>query len=285
MLCSGCLRSELACKATDFVFGSSYKVPKVPRSLPRYRLNPMDLYHDEQFLVQYKLTKATMLELLVMLPPMKELDTDMQRLTPMLHLQVALRFYAHWTFQVITGDLTNVSQPTVCCTVNKGTSLITRHLFRELVHFANADEYSNVVLCTSSSRRKPPETKPGHERDLNEMVRVFSDKKLAITKTPGCKVLREVAAGIVGLYPTTFQDTFYGAVIATGLETLHWKLETYTNQKRSGVGHQKQQTDIEPSRKWMCGMAARTSSCGSCRNTKTKKHCRQSAGLNCEIPA
>lgn len=103
------------------------------------------------------------------------------------------------------------------------------------------------------------ETRP-QKRDLNEMVRVVSDKILDVTKKPpGRKVLREVAARIVGRYPRTFQDTINGTVIATGLETLLWKLENCCNNKKrpsaghqqqlTGAGHQQQQTSDEPSRK------------------------------------
>lgn len=93
------------------------------------------------------------------------------------------------------------------------------------------------------------ETRP-QKRGINEMVRIVSDKILDVTKKPpGRKVLREVAARIVGRYPRTFQDTINGAVIATGLETLLWKLENCNNKKRPSAGHQQQQTCDEPSRK------------------------------------
>lgn len=93
------------------------------------------------------------------------------------------------------------------------------------------------------------ETRP-QKRDLNEMVRIVSDKIINVTRTPGRKVLREVAAEIVGQYPRTFQDTLNGAVIATGLETLLWKLENcINNKKRPSVAQQKQQADEEPSTK------------------------------------
>lgn len=105
----------------------------------------MELYDDAQFLSRYRFTKATVRELLLMLPLTENADKRGQPLTPMLQLLVALRFYAHGTFQVVTGDLIKVSQPTVCRTVNKVTGLIARHLFRELVHFPKAEEYAQVM--------------------------------------------------------------------------------------------------------------------------------------------
>lgn len=130
---------EFACRATDLVFGSIHELPKIPRPLLRDRLNPMKLYDEVQFLSRYRFTKATVRELLRVLPLAENADKRGQPLTPMLQL------YAHGTFQVVTSDLIKVSQPTVCRTVNKVTGLIARHLFRELVHFPEAEEYGEVM--------------------------------------------------------------------------------------------------------------------------------------------
>ncbi|KAM7306440.1 hypothetical protein ISCGN_010144 [Ixodes scapularis] len=56
-----------------------------------------------------------------------------------------LRFYSAGTFQVVTGDLVNVSQPTVCCTVGVVMQLIVRHLFRDFVHFPSAAQFGTVM--------------------------------------------------------------------------------------------------------------------------------------------
>lgn len=127
--------------ATDLVFGSSYQVPKVPRPLLRDRLNPIELYEDviSGAILVYEGDRAR---------AARRASSDEkpgQPLTPMLQLLVVLRFYAYGTFQVVTGDLINVSQPAVCRTVNKVTGLIAKHLFREPVHFPQADEYGSVV--------------------------------------------------------------------------------------------------------------------------------------------
>ncbi|XP_049517132.1 uncharacterized protein LOC125942922 isoform X2 [Dermacentor silvarum] len=68
--------------------------------------------------------------------------------------------------------------------------------------------------------------------DLNEMVRTLSDRVLACHQKPGRKVLRAIASEIVSKFPRTFEDTLNGTVIATGLETLLWKLENCINNKR-----------------------------------------------------
>ncbi|KAG0434988.1 hypothetical protein HPB47_018746, partial [Ixodes persulcatus] len=98
--------------------------------------NPMEPYNDVQFLAWYRFTKGTVREQLGMLPVQTSTDCRGLRLTPMLQLLVTLRFYGAGTFQVVTGDLVNVSQP----------ALIAKHLFRDLVHFPSAAQFNTVML-------------------------------------------------------------------------------------------------------------------------------------------
>ncbi|KAG0443981.1 hypothetical protein HPB47_014315 [Ixodes persulcatus] len=86
-----------------------------------------------------------MRELLRLLPLQTSTDNRVLLLTPMLQLLVTLRFYGAEILQVVTGDLVNVSQPTVCHAVGVVTQLITRHLFRELVHFHSATKFGTVM--------------------------------------------------------------------------------------------------------------------------------------------
>ncbi|CAN8008555.1 unnamed protein product [Ixodes pacificus] len=119
--------------------------PSVPRRNLSDRLNPMELYSDRQFLARYRFTKATVRELLTLLPLQQSGDNRGLPLTPLLQLLVTLRFYGAGTFQMVTGDLVHVSQPTVCRTVRTVTTLIARVLFRRLVHFPAASEYHGVM--------------------------------------------------------------------------------------------------------------------------------------------
>ncbi|XP_064489103.1 putative nuclease HARBI1 [Ornithodoros turicata] len=105
----------------------------------------MEAYNDAQFLVRYRFTKQTVRELLAMVPLHASSDNRGLPLPPMLQLLITLRFYGSGTFQVVAGDLVNVSQPTVFRTVDAVTRLIARHLFRDLVHFPSASEYSEVM--------------------------------------------------------------------------------------------------------------------------------------------
>ncbi|XP_040075008.3 uncharacterized protein LOC115324640 [Ixodes scapularis] len=137
---------EFATRACDVVFGDAFPLPRVPRPSIRDRENPMERYNDGQFLARYRFTKGTVRELLGMLPLQTSTDCRGLPLTPMLQLLVTLRFYGAGTFQVVTGDLVNVSKPTVCRAVGVVTQLIARHLFRDLVHFPSAAEFNTVMM-------------------------------------------------------------------------------------------------------------------------------------------
>ncbi|CAN7943386.1 unnamed protein product, partial [Ixodes pacificus] len=137
---------EFATRACDIVFGDAFPLPRVPRPTIRDRENPMERYNDGQFLARYRFTKGTVRELLGMLPLQTSTDCRGLPLTPMPQLLVTLRFYGAGTFQVVTGDLVNVSQPTVCRAVGVVTQLIAKHLFRDLVHFPSAAQFNTLML-------------------------------------------------------------------------------------------------------------------------------------------
>lgn len=105
----------------------------------------MEVYGDREFLMRYCFTKQTVRELLAYLPLQASGDNRGLPLTPMLQLLVALRFYGAGTFQTVSGDLINVSQPTVCRTVNSVTRLLAKHLFRVVVRFPDAPQLSAVM--------------------------------------------------------------------------------------------------------------------------------------------
>ncbi|KAG0417812.1 hypothetical protein HPB47_005341 [Ixodes persulcatus] len=136
---------EFASRASDLIFGNVYALPRVPRPSVRDRENPMERYNDGQFLARYRFTKGTVRELLAMLPLQASADNSGLPLPPMLQLLVTLRFYGAGALQIVTGDLVNVSQPTVCRTVGVVTRLIARHLFKELVHFPDASQLNTVM--------------------------------------------------------------------------------------------------------------------------------------------
>ncbi|KAG0444204.1 hypothetical protein HPB47_014052 [Ixodes persulcatus] len=114
---------EFASRASELIFGNVYALPRVLRPSVRDRENPMERYNDGQFIAWYRFTKET-------LPLQASADNRGLLLPPMLQLLLTLRFYGAGAFQIVTGDLVNVSQPTVCRTVGVVTRLIARHLFK-----------------------------------------------------------------------------------------------------------------------------------------------------------
>ncbi|KAG0441719.1 hypothetical protein HPB47_015880 [Ixodes persulcatus] len=117
-----------ATRACDIVFGEAFPLPRVPRPSIRNRESPMERYNDGQFLARYLFTREPGLPL-----------------TPMLQLLVALRFDGAGTFQVVTGNFVNVSQPTVCRAVGVVTQLIARHLFWDFDHFPSDAQFNTVM--------------------------------------------------------------------------------------------------------------------------------------------
>ncbi|KAH7959862.1 hypothetical protein HPB49_014425 [Dermacentor silvarum] len=73
----------------------------------------MEVYDDDEFITRYRFTKQTVRELLAFLPLEASGNNRGLPLTPMLQLLVALRFYGAGTFQIVSEDLVNVSQPTL----------------------------------------------------------------------------------------------------------------------------------------------------------------------------
>ncbi|XP_040063638.2 putative nuclease HARBI1 [Ixodes scapularis] len=111
----------------------------VPRRRCRDRLNPLEHFNDWEFLVRYRFTKSTVVSLLQCLPLEANESNRGLPLSPMLQLLVALRFYGAGTFQVVTGDLVNVSQPTVCRVIERVSRVLAETLFPRLVDFPEGD--------------------------------------------------------------------------------------------------------------------------------------------------
>ncbi|KAH7985140.1 hypothetical protein HPB49_026584 [Dermacentor silvarum] len=111
----------------------------------RDRQNPMEFYSDQEFLARYRFSKATVLELLTMLPLHQNTDGRDCPVPPLLQLLVTLRFYGAGTFQIVSGDLVNVSQPTVSRVVTRVSKMIAATLFPALVKFPDAGKMHEVM--------------------------------------------------------------------------------------------------------------------------------------------
>ncbi|XP_037526260.1 putative nuclease HARBI1 [Rhipicephalus sanguineus] len=112
----------------------------VPRHWLRDRLNPLEEYSDTEFLSRFRFTKSTVASLLTSLPLKSSTDNRGQPVPPTLELLIALRFYGAGTFQVVSGDLVNVSQSTVSRVVGRMSRLIASSLFPTVVKFPQTSE-------------------------------------------------------------------------------------------------------------------------------------------------
>ncbi|KAG0432420.1 hypothetical protein HPB47_020858 [Ixodes persulcatus] len=96
----------------------------MPRRRCRDRLNLLEHFNHWEFLC---------------LPLETSESSSGLPLSPMLQLLVALRFYGAGTFHVVTGDLVNVSQPTVCRVIERVSRVLADTLFPRLVDFPEGD--------------------------------------------------------------------------------------------------------------------------------------------------
>lgn len=136
--------------------GGGQPALRVARRRFRDRLNPMELFSDREFLARYRFSKATVASLLEMLPLEASASNRGLPVPPMLQLLIALRFYGAGTFQVVTGDLVNVSQPTVCRVVRRVSRLIANTLFRRIVKFPDSAADSDDVTLEFYQMKKFP---------------------------------------------------------------------------------------------------------------------------------
>lgn len=135
---------EFAFRAHELLFGNSDALPPVSRHL-RDRENPLEIYDDAEFAIRYRFSKRTVRHLLGMLELQASADGRGSPLPPMLELLITLRFYGAATFQRVTGDLVNVSQPAACRAINIVSDTIAKKLFAKLVRFPKREEMSIVM--------------------------------------------------------------------------------------------------------------------------------------------
>lgn len=99
------------------------------------RNNPVELYNDCQFHRRYRFSKQTVMRLMELLSFERSETNRGLPVPPLLQLLAALRFYGAGTFQVVTGDLAEVSQPTASRIIRKVSSLIAGRLYAMFVRF------------------------------------------------------------------------------------------------------------------------------------------------------
>ncbi|CAK1597402.1 unnamed protein product [Parnassius mnemosyne] len=102
-----------------------------------YNQNPFKLYDENRF------TKLTVLKVILplIIANLKHLDNRGLPISPKLQLLIALRFYATGCFQMVCGDLTGISQSTVCLIINN----VSRQLSNLLPRYIHFPRSMNVV--------------------------------------------------------------------------------------------------------------------------------------------
>ncbi|KAH7943182.1 hypothetical protein HPB52_006227 [Rhipicephalus sanguineus] len=125
--------------------GTAYAYASPSRRTLKDRLNPMEAYDKHEFLCRYRFTKSAVKKLLAVLPLQENADGRGFPLPPLMQLLIALRFYGAGTFQLVSGDLVNVSQPTVSRVVKRISALLAETLFPVLVKFTEAAQVSGVM--------------------------------------------------------------------------------------------------------------------------------------------
>nr|XP_050022704.1 putative nuclease HARBI1 [Dermacentor andersoni] len=132
-------------------------IAKAPRQRLRHRLNPMEHFTNSEFLARCRFTKCTVKKLLDCLPLEQNFSNRGHHLPPMPQVLLALRLYAADTFQVVTGDLVNVLQPTESRVVERVSRPIAAHLFPVVVKFPSKESNIRVTMVDFYRIAKFPE--------------------------------------------------------------------------------------------------------------------------------
>ncbi|KAH7949752.1 hypothetical protein HPB49_015069 [Dermacentor silvarum] len=93
----------------EILSGAAFSYASPPRRVPRDRLNPMEVYDESTSDGRFRVSKSAVQQLLAILPLRDNTDGP-------------------GTFQIVTGDLVNVSQPTVSRVIERVSIMIARTL-------------------------------------------------------------------------------------------------------------------------------------------------------------
>lgn len=123
------------------------QIDNIPRDrhLVKDRTNPLEELNDTQFHEKFRFSKETVVDIYHMIST--DLDITSKRgipLPPMLQLLICLRFFACGSFQSVTGDLFNVSQPSVSRVVKRVARAIAS-LRNRYIKFPGRQELPQVM--------------------------------------------------------------------------------------------------------------------------------------------
>lgn len=97
----------------EILNSTAYAYMPLSRQILRDRLNPLETYEEHGFLSLLRFTKSALKKVLVVLPLQENTNSCALPVPPLMQLLIALSFYVGGMFQLVSGDLVNVSQPTV----------------------------------------------------------------------------------------------------------------------------------------------------------------------------
>ncbi|XP_050022879.1 putative nuclease HARBI1 [Dermacentor andersoni] len=137
--------ADFAGRVRSITEDEAYRYVSPLRPRLKDRQNPMEVYNDAEFSWRYRFSKQAVLRLLEMLPLVPKDNERGHPVPPLLQLLIALRFYGAGTFQVVTGDLVNVSQATVSRIIARMSRMIAETLFPQLVKLPNANDLASVM--------------------------------------------------------------------------------------------------------------------------------------------
>ncbi|XP_064649983.1 putative nuclease HARBI1 [Lineus longissimus] len=102
--------------------------PRVPRIRHTIYVDPDVRRNDEQFRKRYRFAREGFRQILNMLRDdlPEPIDNRGNPIPPEIQVKAALRFYATGNFQIVAGDLTDISQPSLSIIVVKVSNAIAR---------------------------------------------------------------------------------------------------------------------------------------------------------------
>lgn len=110
----------------------------------RDRLNPLELYHDEELYTRYRFRRPTLLFLVDMLAPQIEHPTRRsQSLPALLQVLVFLRFLATGSFHQLVGDSIRISKATTGRCIRRVADAII-HFRHRFIRFPTGQQAANV---------------------------------------------------------------------------------------------------------------------------------------------
>ena len=128
----------------------------------RDRLHPFEIYDDAELFMRYRFRRADIMNLVDMVCDNVSVAERKGPLTATLQVLIALRFFACGSFQLVVGDLFDVSKATISRTIHRVAAafapLVPRHVRfhpqRETEAMTVVGNFPNVTGCVDCTHVK-----------------------------------------------------------------------------------------------------------------------------------